>query len=99
METSWASGRVALITGAARGIGAATARRLHARGASVALVGLEPELLEQLAGELGPERAAWFEADVTDTDALGQSMEQAVSRFGGLDIAIANAGVHYRPRS
>ena len=95
MADTWADGRVVLITGAARGIGAATARRLHARGATVALVGLEPERLEQLAIELGDGRAAAFEADVTDLGALRGAVDAAVARFGRLDVAIANAGVHY----
>jgi NAD(P)-dependent dehydrogenase (short-subunit alcohol dehydrogenase family) len=95
LENGWAGGQVALITGAARGIGAATARRLHEKGASVALVGLEPELLEQLANELGDGRAAWFEADVTDAGALEEAVRGAVERFGRLDVAVANAGVHY----
>ena len=63
---SWEiEGRTVLITGAARGIGADAAERLHARGANVALVGLEPERLEALAARLGADRAAAFEADVT----------------------------------
>src|SRR5215210_2538276 len=57
--------KVVMITGAARGIGAETARRAAAKGARVSLVGLEPERLKALADELG-ERAAWFEADVTE---------------------------------
>ena len=92
-DTGWAAGKVALVTGAARGIGAATARRLHEKGAAVALVGLEPELLEANSARL--ERSAWFEADVTDTDALKDAVERAVDRFGRLDIVVANAGVHY----
>jgi NAD(P)-dependent dehydrogenase (short-subunit alcohol dehydrogenase family) len=86
------SGKVVLITGAARGIGAEAARQLYAKGADVSLVGIEPELLEQRAQELGP-RAAWFEADVTDTDALRRSVEATVERFGGIDVVIANAGI------
>jgi NAD(P)-dependent dehydrogenase (short-subunit alcohol dehydrogenase family) len=81
------------ITGAARGIGAATAERLHARGDNVALVGLEPERLEALAARLG-DRAASFEADVTDRDALDAAVAGTVERFGGIDVAIANAGIH-----
>ena len=57
------NGRTVFITGAARGIGAASAERLHARGANVALVGLEPELLEENAARLG-DRAASFETEV-----------------------------------
>jgi len=86
------TGRVVLITGAARGIGAETARRLSKRGAKLSLVGLEPELLERLAGELGRE-AAWFEADVTDWDAMQRAVDGTVERFGGIDVVIANAGV------
>ncbi len=93
-STSYA-GKTVLITGAARGIGAATARRLHAGGANVALVGLEPDNLERLAEELGTDRAAWWEADVTSTDQLKEAVDAAAERFGGIDVAIANAGVHY----
>jgi NAD(P)-dependent dehydrogenase (short-subunit alcohol dehydrogenase family) len=88
-------GRTVFITGAARGIGAATAERLHSRGANVALVGLEPERLEHNAARLGTARAAWFEADVTDLDALQRAAAGTVERFGGIDVAIANAGLAY----
>ncbi len=88
------SGRTVLITGAARGIGAESARRLHAKGANVALVGLEPERLEALAAQLG-DRAAAYEADVTDFDALQRAVSAAVERFGAIDVGIANAGVVY----
>jgi NAD(P)-dependent dehydrogenase (short-subunit alcohol dehydrogenase family) len=84
--------RTVLITGAARGIGAATARRLAARGANLALVGLEPELLERLAGELG-DRAEFWEADVQDAAAVGRAVNGAVERFGGIDVVMANAGI------
>jgi NAD(P)-dependent dehydrogenase (short-subunit alcohol dehydrogenase family) len=87
-------GRTAFITGAARGIGAATAERLHARGANVALVGLEPQRLAENAARLG-ERAIALEADVTDLDALQGCVAQTVERFGGIDIAVANAGVSF----
>jgi NAD(P)-dependent dehydrogenase (short-subunit alcohol dehydrogenase family) len=87
------AGRTVFITGAARGIGAATAERLHTRGDNVALVGLEPERLAALAARLG-DRAAFFEADVTDRDALDAAVEGAVEHFGGIDVAIANAGIH-----
>jgi NAD(P)-dependent dehydrogenase (short-subunit alcohol dehydrogenase family) len=89
------AGRTVFITGAARGIGAATAERLHSRGANVALVGLEPERLDALAQRLGAERAAAFEADVTDFDALQRAVDGTVERFGGIDVAIANAGVAF----
>ena len=85
------SGKTVLITGAARGIGAESARRLAARGANLSLVGLEPELLEQVASECGD--AAWFEADVTDRDALQAAVDGTVERFGGIDVVMANAGI------
>jgi NAD(P)-dependent dehydrogenase (short-subunit alcohol dehydrogenase family) len=88
------NGRTVFITGAARGIGAETARRLHAKGANVALVGLEPDLLHSLAASLG-DRAAAFEADVTDFDALQRAVTATVERFGGIDVGVANAGIAF----
>jgi NAD(P)-dependent dehydrogenase (short-subunit alcohol dehydrogenase family) len=88
------SGRTVFITGAARGIGAAIGERLHAKGANVALVGLEPERLQALAARLG-ERAWAFEADVTDPQALQAAVAGTVERFGGIDVAIANAGIAF----
>jgi NAD(P)-dependent dehydrogenase (short-subunit alcohol dehydrogenase family) len=85
------NGRRVLITGAARGIGALTARRLHERGARVALLGLEPELLEGVAAACGG--APWFECNVVDRDEVDAAVASAVGELGGLDVAIANAGV------
>jgi NAD(P)-dependent dehydrogenase (short-subunit alcohol dehydrogenase family) len=86
------TGKSVLITGAARGIGAELARKAAGRGARVALVGLEPERLAALADELGPEHL-WVEADVTDPEALKTAVRRTVDTFGGLDIAVANAGI------
>src|SRR3954454_24472362 len=86
------AGRSVLITGAARGIGAELARKAAAKGARVALVGLEPELLSAVADELGPEHL-WVETDVTDADALKAAVQRTVDTFGGLDIVVANAGI------
>ncbi|HEX8744961.1 MAG TPA: SDR family oxidoreductase [Thermoleophilaceae bacterium] len=86
------SGKVVFVTGAARGIGAECARRTAAKGAKVALVGLEPEELERVAADCGPD-AAWFEADVTDAESLQAAVDGAVERFGGIDVCISNAGI------
>ncbi|HEX3434226.1 MAG TPA: short-chain dehydrogenase/reductase [Solirubrobacteraceae bacterium] len=88
------NGRTVFVTGAARGIGKATAERLHAKGANVALVGLEPERLEQNAAALG-DRAISLEVDVTDLAALERAVATTVQRFGGIDVAIANAGIAF----
>ncbi|RBY88889.1 short-chain dehydrogenase [Blastococcus sp. TBT05-19] len=86
------AGKSVFITGAARGIGAALARKAAARGARVALVGLEPQELARVADELGPEHL-WVEADVTDPEALAAAVQRTVDTFGGLDIVVANAGI------
>ncbi|BCB81856.1 SDR family oxidoreductase [Phytohabitans flavus] len=83
-------GKVLFITGAARGIGEHTARLAAARGATVVLVGLEPERLAAVAAETG---GAWFEADVTDQSALDRAAAAAVERYGRIDAVVANAGV------
>lgn len=80
-----------LITGAARGIGAALARRLHDRGARVALVGLEPDLLAAVAADCGG--APWREADVADEAQITGAVEALVAELGGLDVVVANAGI------
>jgi len=85
-------GKVVVITGPARGIGAATARRLAARGARLALVGMEPERLRSLAAELGDDHR-WYKADVTDQAALGDAVAATVTQMGGIDVVIANAGI------
>jgi NAD(P)-dependent dehydrogenase (short-subunit alcohol dehydrogenase family) len=86
------AGRTVFITGAARGIGAESARRVAARGANVALVGLEPDELARVAVQCGT-NAAWFECDVTDWDALAAAVDGTVERFGGIDVVMANAGI------
>ena len=86
------SGKTVFITGGARGIGAETARRLAAKGARVALAGLEPEELEKVAAQCGPD-AIWFETDVTDWDALERAVSGTVERLGGIDVVLANAGI------
>ncbi|MEU7009148.1 SDR family oxidoreductase [Streptomyces sp. NPDC046332] len=85
-------GQVAVVTGAARGVGELLARKLSARGAKIALVGLEPEELKQVAGRLHTE-ADWWHADVTDHEAMATVAAEVKERFGKVDIVVANAGV------
>jgi NAD(P)-dependent dehydrogenase (short-subunit alcohol dehydrogenase family) len=84
-------GRRVLITGAARGIGAALAGRLHERGARVALLGLEADLLAQTAERAGG--APWRECDIADGLAVEAAVETLVGELGGLDVVVANAGI------
>lgn len=83
-------GPVALVTGAARGIGAATARELGHRGARVALVGPEPDRLRATAALCGP-GASWHEADVTDAWGLWAAVDDARAVHGRIDVVFANA--------
>ncbi|MFI6940305.1 SDR family oxidoreductase [Streptomyces sp. NPDC050418] len=85
-------GQVAVVTGAARGVGELLARKLSARGAKVALVGLEPELLKEVSSKLHTESDCWT-ADVTDHEAMARVAQEVKERFGKVDIVVANAGV------
>jgi NAD(P)-dependent dehydrogenase (short-subunit alcohol dehydrogenase family) len=84
--------KVVLITGGARGIGFATASQLHERGASIAIVDLDATEAEEAAERVG-ERAIGIGADVTDEGAVMAAVAETVERLGGLDVAIANAGI------
>jgi NAD(P)-dependent dehydrogenase (short-subunit alcohol dehydrogenase family) len=86
------NGKVVLITGAARGIGAQTARVLAKRGARLALAGLEPQNLADVVEELGPGHA-WWELDVTDQEATDRVLAEVAERFGGIDVVVTNAGI------
>jgi len=86
------AGKNVLITGAARGIGAATAVELARRGARLSLVGLEPDLLERNVKELG-DGHIWVEADVTDQAALDAAVARTVAELGSIDAVLANAGI------
>jgi NAD(P)-dependent dehydrogenase (short-subunit alcohol dehydrogenase family) len=86
------NGKVALVTGAARGIGYETARQIHAKGASVAVVDLDAGEAREAAERIG-ERTIGIAADVTDAGAMQAAVAEVVEHFGGLDLAMANAGI------
>jgi 3(or 17)beta-hydroxysteroid dehydrogenase len=84
--------KFALVTGAATGLGAATARLLHAEGASVVIADIDSDGGQALAAELG-ERASFITLDVTDESAWEQAIATTCEKFGQLDILVNNAGV------
>lgn len=85
------TGQVVVVTGAARGLGAELARQLTARGARLALLGLEPAELQQVHERLAG--SAFWEVDVTDQAALDAVAEQVLAHFGRVDVVVANAGI------
>ena len=86
--------KVALVTGAARGIGLATAKRFLADGWRVALLDIEGELLTRAVAELArPDHTLPLHCDVSDARAVADAMAQIAARFGRLDTLINNAGV------
>ncbi|MFI1583668.1 short-chain dehydrogenase/reductase [Embleya sp. NPDC020630] len=89
--------KTVFVTGAAGGIGAASAKALHARGANVVLTGRNPDSLARLAESLGPARTLAMSVDVTDGHALAEAVDRTVDRFGSLDIVFANAGIPPNP--
>jgi NAD(P)-dependent dehydrogenase (short-subunit alcohol dehydrogenase family) len=95
------NGRVALVTGGARGIGLAISERLHALGASVVIADSgvsirgddpDPSVAERVAGELGA-RAVAFTSDIAESEAARRAVATALAEFGGLDLVINNAAI------
>ena len=85
-------GRVALVTGAASGIGRAIAELLSRHGACVVIADLDGEGAEKVAAALGSERALGIAADVTSEAQVAAMFTAAAERFGGVDIVVNNAG-------
>jgi NAD(P)-dependent dehydrogenase (short-subunit alcohol dehydrogenase family) len=91
-DLSGLRGKRVLITGAARGIGAALAEQLASHGARLALVGLEPEILADVAKRCGEDTFV-AECDVSDNEQVVKAVDAAAEALGGLDVAVANAGI------
>jgi NAD(P)-dependent dehydrogenase (short-subunit alcohol dehydrogenase family) len=91
-DLSGLRGKRVLITGAARGIGAALAEQLAARGARVALVGLEPDTMQEVAKRCGDDTFV-ADCDVSDNEQVTRAVDAAAEELGGLDVVVANAGI------
>lgn len=92
MSNKQTTGRVAVITGASSGIGAATARALAADGYKVALLARRLDRIEALAQDLGESSIA-IQADVTDRDSLLAAAQRVQDELGGADVLVNNAGI------
>ncbi|MGC9320355.1 MAG: SDR family NAD(P)-dependent oxidoreductase [Armatimonadota bacterium] len=91
------AGRTAIVTGAARGLGAAMARGLADHGANVAIFDVidATETCRQIAGECGVQ-SRYYRVDVTDEDRIREAIGHVVDDFGGIDILLNNAGIYRR---
>jgi 3-oxoacyl-[acyl-carrier protein] reductase len=87
------AGRVAVVTGSARGIGAATARRFADEGASVAVLDLDQNTAAETASSLGADKAIGVACDVSDSCSVDTAVSRVVDELGKIDILVNNAGV------
>jgi 3-oxoacyl-[acyl-carrier protein] reductase len=88
------SGKVALVTGGASGIGLAIARRLAQEGCSLAICGRDADKTRRAAEELGPGRARGFATDIGKPHEVAALVDRVAAEFSGLDIVVSNAGTH-----
>jgi NAD(P)-dependent dehydrogenase (short-subunit alcohol dehydrogenase family) len=86
--------RVAVVTGAANGIGAATTHRLHQEGAKVALLDVDQTGGKALADQFGADRALFVACDVTSEEQIVAAVDATIEQFGRVDVLVNNAGVN-----
>jgi 3-oxoacyl-[acyl-carrier protein] reductase len=86
-------GRVAIVTGGARGIGAGTAKRFAGEGAAVAVLDLDEAAASEAAAGLGAADAIGVGCDVSDEQAVARAVQRVVDELGGLDVLVNNAGI------
>ncbi|KAJ4727871.1 Short-chain dehydrogenase reductase [Melia azedarach] len=86
-------GKVAIITGAASGIGEAAAKLFAEHGAFVVIADIQDELGNQVVASIGPERASYRRCDVTNEKQVEETVAYAIEKYGKLDIMYSNAGI------
>lgn len=86
-------GKVVLITGAGRGLGAATANALAQRGAHVVVADIDERSAQRVVATLPNARGLALECDVTQLDSIDDTVTRTIAEFGGIDVVIANAGI------
>ncbi|MDL9938644.1 glucose 1-dehydrogenase [Gordonia sp. ABSL1-1] len=89
------TGKVAMITGGARGQGEAEARLFAERGAKVVIADVLDDVAADLAAEIGEDRALAVHLDVSDRDQWQQALQAGVARFGHVDVLVNNAGIYF----
>lgn len=94
MSRELLAGKVAVVTGASRGIGRAIAEAFVANGARVMISSRRAASLAKVVEEIGGDRVAWFEANAGDPDAAQACVEATVARFGSVDILVNNAATN-----
>jgi NAD(P)-dependent dehydrogenase (short-subunit alcohol dehydrogenase family) len=87
-------GKVAIVTGASRGIGLSIARRLVGEGAHVVITARKREALEEAVAELGPEAAMWSAGSADDPQHQAETVERAMDRYGRIDLLVNNTGIN-----
>jgi NAD(P)-dependent dehydrogenase (short-subunit alcohol dehydrogenase family) len=95
MSSGRIAGKRVIITGAGNGIGRAAAMRFAREGARVGVIDIKRGAVDQVVSEIAASggEAMPLIADVTDEDLVARAVDQAVARWGGLDVVVANAGI------